>query len=636
MRFELLFVCILMGTVLLPPASCHAQLPPLEAVRSGPHPATVANGELLVYARGFTAVGHNHNVLVAYIENNGTSGTLRTALFQVHPATNETAPSLTRARDDVTIALDARSVSLTWDGTSGAITYVAPRVNTAPPAGARRVARSVTVGIPASPADPLGPLSSSGGNVMFVPLNAEGVATGEPRSIFSESSRLWRSAIARESDGWIVAWTGATVTDDEVRGTVRAMRLTSDGTPHRPMASATGFSGDVGDHVRVVSLGEGRAAIAFLGARCTALEGAPGPPVSLNADPSALIDPPTRNPQPQAAVRHVAGPPIGCSPTAVYVSEMRSDDTLGPLLTGPLVRTDALAVTRDAAYVYVTRQGNTVLARVPFEMNHWGTVQSVGDNVAFVPDAPAAVTAVPLENRQRPAPDAEIVLAENVIEPPRIPSPETLVRYLSAPKIVSVVDRTVAEVTQDRRGLVLLTSATPTLLAVSPLMFFDVVTLNAPHPILLTREGTWSGPIRFFSLDVSTAHATELPDIHAAPPPPLRRPPRFETTAPLRYDAEFSRLLAHTRLLRAQFMRHENTAGMMAARPQAPTDPRMPGLIAFRRHLRIRWESSCTPLRQRALVLARAGAGDDVLLAARQVCEIPAELQLGVPIDSSL
>ena len=83
-------------------------------------------------------------------------------------------------------------------------------------------------------------------------------------------------------------------------------------------------------------------------------------------------------------------------------------------------------------------------------------------------------------------------------------------------------------------------------------------------------------------------------------------------------------------------MAFEYTAGILAARPEAPTDPRMPAIVATRNRLRARWESACGPLQTRANTLARQGAGPDVLDAVRQLCDLHPDLQLGVPINPAL
>lgn len=622
------------------PFAALAQHPPLEATRPGPHPARVAAGEVLVYARAFTAARAGARVLVVYIENQGGAGALRSALFTLDTAA-ASAPSLTRARDDVTLAPDARTASLTWDGQRGAVAYVVARPLASPlPPGQWRP-RVPAVGVPASTDDPLGPPASSGGTVTLLTLDADGAPTGAPRVVFTENARLWRTAVTREPDAWAVAWTGAIVTDDEVRGTVRAMRLRDDASSTHTMAAATGFTGDPGDALALARV-ENATVLALVGSRCAAREGEAPPPPSLNEDPSSGVDPPSRSPQPQGPVRRAPGPPIECGPTALHLAELRADDTFGPLVPGPWLRSAAAAFTRDAAYAPLVRAPSSpVFARIPLRTRGFGALTDLATGSAFAlaPRAPIAPTSV--ENLTRPSPDAELPPRVHAIAPPtRLPE-GSVDEALSAPRALAADGHTLVAVSADGHALTMVREGAPdaTIVATTPSLFHELAmfdTGDAP-PIALSREGVWSGPVRWFALPAEGAPTTvALSEARAVPLPAPTRVPRHPTVTPLRYDPEFSRLFAHTRLLRAQFMRHENLAGMMAARPEAPTDPRMPGLLAVRRRLRDRWESSCGQLRARASVLARGGAGDEVLQAVSQLCEIHADLQLGVPVNPAL
>lgn len=626
-------------SAVIAPSAARAQLPPLEATRPGPHPQRVAPGDVMVYARAFSAARDGARVLVVYIENQGTSAPLRSALFNLDTSRND-SPSLTRAREDVTLAPEARSATLSWDGRQGAVAYVVPRSLAPPlPPGQRRV-RPTAVGVPASTDDPFGPPASSGGSVALLPLDADGNAASPARTVFTENARLWRATLVREPDAWAVAWTGATVTDDEVRGTVRAIRVRDDGALTRPMAAATGFSGDPGDGLRLVRV-EDATVLAFTGSRCFAREGEPPPPPSLNDDPSNAIDPPARSPQPQGPVRRAPGPPIECGPTSLHLSELRANDAFGPLLPGPWMRSDAAAFTADSVFAPLARSPSAqVFARVALRPRGFGALVDVASGEAFALGARPTVSPASVENRARPAPDSEPPPRVRAVAPPAVPPEEPLDEALSTPRALAASPdgRALLAVTSDRRGIVLV-RAGAALLATSPSLFHEVAVLDAgaAPTIALSREGVWSGPVRWFALPASGAPTTvALGEARAAPPPPRLRPTRYPTTNPLRYDPEFSRLFAQTRLYRAQFMRHENLAGMMAARPEAPTDPRMPGLIAVRTRLRSRWESSCGQLRARASTLARAGAGDDVLQGVQQLCEIHADLQLGVPVNPAL
>lgn len=624
------------------PSIARAQLPPLEATRPGPRPPRVAEGDVMMYARAFSAARDGARVLVVYIENQGTSAPLRSALFNFEAPAGGAA-TLTRAREDVTLAPDARAATLAWDGHRGAVAYVIPRsLAPALPPGQRRV-RAPAVGVPPSTDDPFGPPASSGGSVALITLDADGNAASPARTVFNENARLWRATLVREPDAWALAWTGATVTDDEVRGTVRAMRVRDDGTPTRPMAAATGFSGDPGDGLRLLRV-EHTTMLAFTGSRCVAREGEAPPPPSLNDDPSSAIDPPTRSPQPQGPVHRAPGPPVECGPTALHLTELRANDAFGPLLPGPWMRSDAAAFTADAVYASLVRSPSTqVFARIPLRPGGLGALVDAASGEAFALGAPPPPHPTSVENLTRPSPDAELPPRVHPIAPPPVPPEEPLAEALATPRALAATSdgRVLVAVTGDRRGLAMVRAgaAGASLLATTPSLFHEVAALDAggAPTLALSREGVWSGPVRWFALPASGAPTTvALAEAHAAPPPPQMRATRYRTVTPLRYDPEFSRLFAQTRLLRAQFMRHENLAGMMAARPEAPTDPRMPGLIAVRNRLRSRWESSCGQLRARASTLARAGAGDDVLQGVQQLCEIHADLQLGVPVNPAL
>lgn len=627
------------------PAAALAQLPPLEATRAGPHPRAVTQGAVMVFARAFAASRDGDRVLVVYTENDGPRGALRSALF-ARTVGADGATTLTRARDDVTLAPNVRSVSLAWDGRRGAVAFVVPRVAYVPPPSERprpRVfVRRERVGVPASAADPLGPVVPSGGEVGFVALDGDGAPVGEARSVFTENSRLWRAAIAPEGDGWVVAWTGATVTDDEVRGTVRALRLGADGAPARPMASATSWSGDVGDQLAVTRVGE-VTTVVFSGSRCVARVGEPAPPTSINLDPSRDIDPPGRRPQPQAEPHLAPGPPIVCGPTSLHAGVLRADHSLGPFVAGPWLTSDVATIERDVALFPVPSPAGVSLARVALTGYRFGAITDAATDAPLAPPTPPAVPPQSTENLRRPSPDAEVTVHERPVPPPALPTPETLGRVLAAPRALrgapSVRGAPAALITSDRRAVALMRGREATLLATTGSLFYDAAVLpggDGSH-LVLTREGTWSGPLRFFVAGASgPAQPAALEAALAVPTPPSARPPRYALRTPYVYDEDFARLFARARMLRAVFMRHENVAGLLAARPQAPTDPRMPGLLAVRRNHQNRWEVACSALRRRAVTLARAGAGEDVVQGVNQLCEIHRELQLGVPVDPSL
>lgn len=628
--------------LVIAPALGSAQPPPYEATRPGPHPNTVAEATPLAFARAFAAAREGDRVLVVYIENDGPRGALRSALFQ--RVARDGVQSLERARGDLTLAPNVRSVSLAWDGRAGAVAFVVPRVAYVPPPSERprpRAPARPRVGVPASAADPLGPVVGSGGEVAFLALDAAGAPAGEPRVVFNENNRLWRAAIAAEPTGWALAWTGGTVTDDEVRGTVRALRLAADGTPLRPMASAARWSGDVGDQLAVVRVGDATAVV-FSGARCLARDGEAAPAM-LNQDPSRDIDLPTRNPQPQAPLVRAPGPPVACEPVRLHVAPLREDHAFGDFSAGPWIASDTGSIGPGAALVPVGAGGDVALARVTFDPSGFGSATALATGAPLAPSPRPEVPPQSTDNLRRPSPDFDYAVGERPVPPPDPPSADTVARFLAPPRGLrgapAASDAPAAAITSDRRGIALVARGATSLLATTASLFFDAAVLPGADgtSLVLTREGIWSGPLRFFAPRAAGGLTPlRLEPATAIAPPPATRMVRYPLVTPYVYDADFARLFARARALRAHFMRHENVAGAMAARPTAPTDPRMPGLLAVRTNLRNRWESACAALRRRATVLARNGAGDALLQGVGPLCEIHADLVLGQPIDPSL
>lgn len=619
----------------LAPRAATAQHPPLELTRPGPRPARVSHGEVLTFARTFTATRHAARILAAYIENTPSGGgALRTALFDV---TSDAPPALTRAREDALVAPDARAVSLTWDGTRGALAYIVPRVT--PPRAPHQppVRRAPAVGIPPATDDPLGPSSSSGGDVVVQFLDASGAPAGAPRTVFHEHSRLWRVAVAREGERWVVAWTGSVVTDDEVRGTVRAMRLDSAGAPTRAMASSTGFVGDPGNTLAWVRAGE-HTRLAITGSSCRARDGERLRSLSLNEDPSAQIEAPERSPQPQAPVREFPSTLIECSPMSLHVTELGRDDTFGPLTRGPWLRADAVSFDGERFVAPVLDASGAATWATATLSAASPPLARFGDGRPVTLAAPPMYRAPDLTNRVRPATNTWPPTVEAPVAPPPVVAADTVGSFLRVPVATAFSSAgSLVAITDDRRGLARVApgSDAPSLVASAASPFVEVT--GAVGDWFFVREGYWSGPVRaLFVPSRAAVEAVAFAPAHAVPVPPPAQRPHFPTTRPLVYDAEFSALFARTRIARSLFIRHENLAGMLAARPEAPTDPRMPPILAVRHRLQSRWENLCSPLRSRARTLAREGAGQDVISGVNQLCEIHPELQLGVPVDPSL
>lgn len=612
-------------------ASAGAQLIPVEYTRPGPTPPRVAHGAPMMFARTFTAARHADRMLVAYIEDGPTrAAPLRTAAFTV--AREGAGPmAVSRARDDVTVAPDARTVSLAWDGAHGAVVYVVPR-NAWVVNGPSRTRRPPAVGLPPSTQDPLGPVVSSGGEVMFLRLDGDGRPVGEPRMLFSENSRLGRVAVGLDRDGFVVAWTGAAVTDDEVRGTVRAMRLDAEGRSTRGVASSTGFFGDPGGWFAWTH-DQGRAVLLWTGVRCAAREGEPTP-APIIRDGSARVESPARPLMPQQAPREQPGPPIECTPLSLFRAELRADGAVTDLRARFPLASDAVSLTGStlvaAAYTDPTRR-----ELVRTGVSAADPVRALAGDRRVEPVAPPT-REVSLALQQRPQDGVEPVLHEEPVAPM-----DRSAEAAERPRGVSAVGAAVVALAPDHQSIVRVANDPPRVLATSAMLFQQAVLAPSgdddTDPLLLTREGVWSGPVRAFTWSAIAAspQPVALARVTATPTPPPT-PPRIPVTQPYVYDEAFARLWVQAGTARAALMRYENMAAPMAARPDAPTNPSMPGIIARRTNLRFRWEGICVRLQQRASQLARQGAGSPLMQGVAPVCELHQDLQLGVPINPAL
>ncbi|MDB4931439.1 MAG: hypothetical protein JWM10_3923, partial [Myxococcaceae bacterium] len=186
------------------------------------------------------------------------------------------------------------------------------------------------------------------------------------------------------------------------------------------------------------------------------------------------------------------------------------------------------------------------------------------------------------------------------------------------------------------RTLALRAGARTTVLATSPLGFASVTLLPGAPALALTREGVWSGPVRAWILDRPELATVALPRATVVPAPAPAAAPRPAITEPDDNDEAVARLWVRVRTARANVRRHENMAGALAARPEAPTDPRMPPILGQRARLRSRWESLCGGLTTRAAQLARRGVGPGVTQGAQSLCEMHPDLVLGQPINPAL
>jgi hypothetical protein len=609
---------LLLASALLAPLHALGQSGvPAEALRAGPTPARVEAHGPVAFAREFSAARDGDTLRLIYTEN-GRNGraTLRSAALRAEGA------ALLRTRDDVTLADDARTVSLAWSQGRGAAVYVIPRRPPPPLApGQRRPSRAPAVGVPASTRDPLGPSNLSGGDVVVQRLDAEGRAQGAPVTLFTENARLTRLSAAWVGDRLLVAWTGGAVTDDEVRVTVRARSLSRDGAPTRLVATHSGLHGDIGDTLEVTPDEGGGASLWVSASHCAAETSAP-PGLSPPEDPSLNIEAPRRVLMPQQAMRDAPGLPVRCGPLSLFRVRLDArDEVLGRDPLAPLARDLAARAGERWILAVNTPQGVT-LARGT-SGNDGFALRSL-DGAAITPEVPAA-RMQDLALRQRASEETTIVEAP-------VPPPDAARFDPGEVALLAAAGDASITVARGRRALHRLDAAgAARAFAVAPRSVTALQALDGATPWLLTREGAWSGAVRWSPLTPSADGAEPARWAVASPlstPPPGSPPPLW--------DEAFARLWTRARAARAVFMRHENSAGALAARPEAPTDPRMPAIIANRTRLRGRWESVCGQLRGRASQLARGGAGPDVMQGVNSLCEIHADLQLGVPINPAL
>ncbi|MBI5517760.1 MAG: hypothetical protein HY909_28575 [Deltaproteobacteria bacterium] len=577
-------------------------------------PSAVAPGGPVGVVRAFDAVRRGDALLVASLAGLPTGhGQLRLARLEQGPS------GLTRARPDAVVAPNARAVALAWDGSRGALAWVVPPPPPArpgmpsPPGALPNTWGRVPVGLPPSTEDPLGPRGVTGGDVFVQALDANGAPTGRPVAVFRENARAGRVAVALTDRGAVVAWTGASVTDDEIRGTVRVRWLDENLQP-RGVATHSGFLGDLGDALFLTPRPD-RVRVYFAGSACTAQPGTLSQPLT-SEDPSRFTEPPNRSLMNQNPPEEVQGPWIVCSPMSVQVVDVLPDGRVASRTEGPPLARGGFSLAGETVFgVFGRTLAEAALGR-------W----SGGAVVPWTPGralalAPEPAEALPLEQRHPREGDATVVL--NPIPAPAESEEDALQRAAA----LSGVDPTggpavLAVVASDHRAAAF--SRAPagawTRLGGGPSagLLMDVRVLDGPGaPWVLTREGTWHGPLRW--------HDTALP---AAPP--------AAPAAPLAVDPTYARLFCRARQLRAAVVRFEYTAGSLAAQPEAPTDPRMPGILGVRRRLLGNWSTACSHLTDRARVLLRQGGSPTLLTSAQQLCQPYPELVLGVPVNPAL
>lgn len=567
----------------------------------------VEEGGVLVTARRFVVSRAAERVLLAYVDGGPRSrGQLRTGLFTVGAGEGDGGVlTMTRGREDVTVAEDAREVAVAWGAGGGLLVWIAPREERRGERRQRRRRENEEIDL----SDPLGPVAASGGEVRAQRIDPEGRPVGAVRVVARENQRLHRIDVLRRAgaEGYTVAWTGGAVRDGEVQGTARVVRVDGDGVPERPMATATGFLGDFGGFFRLVNATSGEGVtLAMAGWQCRAMAGE-AQPVGRTDDPSERIERPDRRLMPQRALREVSGPPIECSALGLFTVEFQGDGRVGNVTPRARLRSVAGAISGHEAVVAV--EGTTGVRRVSLEGAGVSDLGFHGRGIDYALRSRVEEEPVHLQAVQ---PEGEVVNG-NAMERVR------------APRGVAVTSAGVVAVTTDHTAVVRVSDGEARPLVRSAVGFTEVM---GEGEVMLTGEGDWNGPVRFFwaprvwaeaevvTLDESQAHG--------------RNTERYF------WDEGFAGAWVRARYARAVFLRYENMAGAMAARPEAVTDPRMPGIVSRRNQLRGRWESACGALRTRAGQLVRHGAGRELNAAVGSLCQLNADLQLGVPVNQAL
>ena len=596
------------------PALSVAQTQAIERTRPSPAPAHVAHGEVVAFARDLAAAREGDRVLVAWIDHtiNGNSQ-LRTTLLR-----REGVDALVRARPDAPVTDAIRTPALAWNGHHGVLAWVVPPQRPPPRAvpGGPAVVRRPVVEPP--PDETLGARARSGGDIVVQRLDAEGRPEGPARVVFHENSRLTRVALALDDGAVVLAWTGAEVTDDEVRDTIRVLRLDAALVRTTPMAVNAGFNGESG---RVLTLTTGpnhEATLRASGTPCLSLHAEP-PPALITADASVRVEAPNRTLMPQQPLHEIAGPPIVCDRPGLY------ETTFAPGAPMPPLRFIAPLASDLAADTVLSLQTATgpALVRIDHEAFH-----AINNGVALRPTAPPPRRAPDLTPRVNPPPGTNVPIVERPVPPPDFDTDDPF----AAPRALDADATHVAVIDRTSRILAVRSGGQSTVLATSAIGFTSITLLPGTPAIALSREGIWNGPIRAWILDRPEITALSLPFATAVPV----RAPRTPVTHPYVYDEAFARLWVRARTARAIFMRLENTAGALAARPEAPTDPRMPALLSQRLRLRLRWESACGGLMTRASQLSRQGAESGVFRGTQSLCVMHPDLVLGAPINPAL
>jgi hypothetical protein len=566
----------------------------------------VAPFEALAEVRAFAVARVGERALVAYVDAGDarTRGTVRLATVRAG------SEGLEREGTDPVLAPAGIAVAIAWDGTRGAVAYLVSRPHRGENPARRRRQRPEDAERALN--DPLGPSALTAGDVMLQRIDARGAPVGRPVLVFEENSRAYAVAVAPEGEGWRVAWSGGVVVDDEVRGTVRTSYVDGAGVA-RAAASDTGFTGEVGDALRIVP-GDPSASrparLVWSGERCRTREDLP--PYPAPSTPAENTRAERRGPPAPPPPQERSGPPIECEPARVHTVEVRADGSTSALAAGPSLAGSGFALVSRA------EGARALLAAIAGTDGPQLTLSTLPGENSPRPWSQRVLSAPAISPAPEGGEDAEASAASQ-LTPSRVPPPVALSVEQSAAAPLALEAVTHGETL----WFVALSSARTrviyglrrgeepvSLVPIAPGgRVFDLALAGAAGaaPWIFARTGgPVSGPLVF----------VDGPSATRTPTPP---------TAPWSGDERLRVHLLRARAARAAYTEVESTWSAVSARADAASNPHLAGLTASVRRLRSRWESACGPLLERARWLSRQGVEGPVQELARAQCELPPE-----------
>jgi hypothetical protein len=555
------------------PCVARAQLPPEPVARLTGHPERVASGRGITDVRAFAVTRSADRVLVAYTQAGEprARGALRTALLR-----EGSDHVLVREAPDHTLAPIAERLALSWNGRDGAVVYTVARPHRGERPGAR-VPRNVA--LEQALANPLGGSSLTAADVVFQRLDENGAPLGRPVLVFDENARAFDVALARDGDGWIVAWSGALSADGEITGTVRWNRIDAHGAP-RAFASTTDFTGQVGAALEIVPAAGARTQpwVVFSGERCLTREDEP-PAVQPPLDTRAANETRGHSSLPQQPPHEHPGPPIVCEGLHVYAAPLHAAGATGPIVTGPAITNDAVRVVmdNDAAHLVAPLERGLVV----FDLDATGAMRE-RRVIASTASSPAPIVV-----------DAGSIL--------RAPAALDVSMHDGAVQLVALA--------RTHTRFVFASAANTETLVATPSAAYGLALASEPSRdpwVFFVAGSSIGGPLLALRADATALQPAE----------PL---------TPWTGDERFMQQLARARAARAAYTAAETTVMQTASRPDAATNPALPGMIAGLHRVRGPWELACEALTERARWLARHGVTGDIVQIAGQQCELPPE-----------